>query len=272
MTVIALWIEYDGGAYVGWQRQANGISVQQWVEEALARITGESLTIYSSGRTDAGVHARGMVAHFRTGNLLPMTAYLHGVNRFLPRDIAVSAVRQVAERFHARYSARGKWYRYSLHLSPVRSPLHERYSWHLRKPLDIDLMRESAQQFIGEHDFAAFRAAGCNAKTTIRRIDSIALFADGDLLHIDIRGSGFLRHMVRMMVGTLVQIGGGKRVGDDILRLLAQGSTEETRLTAPAHGLCLMEVKYPAALLGGQDADVKKILTKQGESASFFDL
>lgn len=249
MAVVALWIEYDGGAYVGWQRQRNGISIQQRVEEALGDVCGQPITIYSSGRTDSGVHARGMVVHFTADNLLPLSAYLHGVNRRLPRDIAVCAARHVSDQFHARFSAERKWYRYSLYVSPVRSPLSERFSWHLRKPIDLYLMRQAAQSFVGEYDFAAFRAATCNAKTTIRRMDSIDLIEDGEQVHIDVRGSGFLRHMVRMMVGTLVQIGVGKRTSDDILRLLDQGGADEARLTAPAHGLCLMEVEYSPLLL-----------------------
>jgi tRNA pseudouridine38-40 synthase len=249
VAVVALWIEYDGGAYVGWQRQKNGISVQQRVEEALAEVCSEPVVVYSSGRTDSGVHARGMVAHFRTEQLLPLDAYLHGVNGRLPRDIAVCDVKRVADQFHARFSARGKWYRYSIYLSPVRSPIHNRHSWHFKKSLDLSLMGQAAQFFVGVHDFAAFRGSGCNAKTTVRRIDSIELLEDGEQLHIDVRGSGFLRHMVRLMVGTLVQIGAGKRPLNEVTRLLTQGKPDDTRLKAPAHGLCLRQVEYPAALL-----------------------
>lgn len=249
MAVIALWIEYDGGAYVGWQRQKNGISVQQRVEEALADVCATPVVVYSSGRTDAGVHARGMVVHFKVAQLLPLSAYLHGVNDHLPQDIAVVDARQVSDQFHARFSAKGKWYRYSIYLAPVRSPIHKRYSWQFRKPLDFTLMRQAAQLFVGEHDFAAFRGSGCNAKTTIRRIDSIELIEDGRQLYIDVRGGGFLRHMVRMMVGTLVQIGVGKRGVDEVSRLLALRTADDTRLKAPAHGLCLRHVEYPSELV-----------------------
>ncbi len=267
MAVIALSIEYDGGAYVGWQRQPNGISVQQKLEEALARVCGMPLRLNSAGRTDAGVHARGMVAHFEVERVLPLDAYLHGVNRLLPRDIAVRVAWQVADQFHARFSAERKWYRYSLYLSGVRSPLRDRFNWHYRVPLDICQMREAAQFFVGEHDFAAFRAVGCSAKTTIRRIDSIDLLEEGEQVHIDVRGSGFLRHMVRMMVGTLVQVGSGKRAAEDIRRLLAAGATSETRLTAPAQGLCLMQIEYPQYLLapgGGADDRREKELDNTG--------
>ena len=249
MAVIALWIEFDGSAYVGWQRQKNGISVQQRVEEALAEVCASQVVVYSSGRTDAGVHARGMVVHFKVSQLLPLSAYMHGVNDHLPQDIAVVDARRVSDQFHARFSAQGKWYRYSLYLAPVRSPIHMRYSWQFRKPLDFVLMRQAAQLFVGEHDFAAFRGSGCNAKTTIRRIDSVELIEDGRHLYIDVRGSGFLRHMVRMMVGTLVQIGLGKREVDEVTRLLDMKIPDDSRLKAPAQGLCLFQVEYPPALV-----------------------
>jgi tRNA pseudouridine38-40 synthase len=253
MAVIALWIEYDGGAYVGWQRQKNGISVQQRVEEALAEVCSVPVVVYSSGRTDAGVHASGMVAHFKVVQALPLSAYQHGVNDHLPQDIAVVDVRQVSDQFHARFSAQGKWYRYSIYLAPVRSPIHKRYSWQFRKSLDLGLMRQAAQLFVGEHDFAAFRGSGCNAKTTIRPIDSIELVEDGKQLHIDVQGSGFLRHMVRMMVGTLVQIGVGKREVGEVTRLLSLRIADDSRLKAPAHGLCLRQVAYPSELIFQQE-------------------
>ncbi len=253
MSVVALWIEYDGSAYVGWQRQPNGVSIQMQIEDALSVVIGQPVALQSSGRTDAGVHARCMVAHFKADILLPMSAYVHGVNRLLPRDIAVREARLVSDQFHARFSAERKWYRYSIYHSPIRSPLREHFNWHIKRPLDIYLMRQAAQLFVGEHDFSAFRASGCSAKTTVRRIDSIDIHEEGEQLHIDVRGSGFLRHMVRMLVGTLVQIGEGKRPSDDITRLLLKGPCGEARYTAPAHGLCLMEVEYPASLTEAQD-------------------
>lgn len=258
MSLVALWIEYDGTAYVGWQCQPNGVSIQQLIENALAQVEKREVRVHSSGRTDAGVHARGMVAHFSTEHPLPLSAYLHGVNRLLPGDIAVRAARRVAPEFHARFSASGKWYRYSLFLSPVRSPLHARYAWHLKKPLDLDLMRRAMADFVGEHDFAAFRAVGCSARSTTRRIDSIELVEEGGLLHVDVHGSGFLRHMVRMMVGTLVQIGAGKIAPGEIGRLLVARDGAPGRLTAPAQGLCLMQVDYPPELLDEGEISAEK--------------
>jgi tRNA pseudouridine38-40 synthase len=250
MAVIAVWLEFDGSAYSGWQFQPGEVSVQQKVEAALEIVCGQAVRVHSSGRTDAGVHARGMVLHFLTAAPLPLDAYLHGVNQHLPRDIAVQKVRRATDAFHARFSAIGKCYRYSIYRSAVRSPLHEPYSWHCKKPLDLGLMRQAAGDFIGVHDFASFRGSGCSAKTTIRRIDSIEFGEDRALLHLDVCGSGFLRHMVRMMVGTLVQIGAKRRPVTDVMRLLTQPKLGESRLTAPGKGLCLQWVEYPEGFWG----------------------
>lgn len=244
MPTIKMTIEYDGTAYVGWQIQPNGLSVQEVLEQALARVLGEKVRLHSSGRTDAGVHARGMVAHFRSSRQLPGAAYREGVNRLLPRDIAVRQAEEVADEFHARFSARGKWYRYSLHLGQVRSPLAERFSWHLRPVLDQAAMARAAADFVGSHDFAAFRSSACEAGTTRREVFSVELQRQEDLLHIDVRGGGFLKNMVRVMVGTLVEIGLGRRPVEDVGRLLREGGREAAGRTAPAHGLCLMEVWY----------------------------
>jgi len=244
MKTIRLTIEYDGTDFVGWQLQPNGRSVQGVMEEVLARVTGAPVRLHSSGRTDAGVHARGMVAHFAAAGDLPMAAYREGVNRLLPPDVAVRAAEVAPEGFHARFSARGKWYRYSLHCAKVRSPLLGRTAWHLRVPLDIDAMSRAAQGFVGRHDFAAFRSSGCDACSTEREVFSVDLTRQGELLWIDVRGAGFLRNMVRVMVGTLVEIGMGRRPEGDVSLLLQAGSRPAAGRTAPAHGLCLMEVWY----------------------------
>ncbi len=244
MKTIRLTIEYDGTAYVGWQIQSNGLAVQQVIEEALARVLGEHVRLFCSGRTDAGVHARGLVAHFMTSRELPLSAYREGVNRFLPQDVAVREAAEAEAGFHARFSAKGKWYRYTICQSPIRSPLAARISWHLRGALDEQAMVEAAVAFVGTHDFAAFRASGCDAATTVREIYAVELLHQDNLLHIDVKGSGFLRNMVRVMVGTLVEIGWGRMNVDDLRRLLQGGRREGAGTTAPAQGLCLMEVWY----------------------------
>jgi tRNA pseudouridine38-40 synthase len=208
MRTIRLTIEYDGGAYSGWQFQANGLSVQEVVEGALAIVVGEKVRLISSGRTDAGVHARGMVAHFLTCRDLPLSAFREGVNRLLPRDVAI------------------------------------RTSWHIRSALDFNAMKAGAEALVGTHDFAAFRSSGCDARTTVRTIFSVEMSREGDLLHIDVKGSGFLRNMVRVMVGTLMEIGMGKRPALEVEQLLREGCRTRAGQTAPPCGLCLMEVWY----------------------------
>jgi tRNA pseudouridine38-40 synthase len=243
MANICLTLEYDGAAYAGWQVQPNGLGIQQVVEEKLAELLGHPVRLISSGRTDAGVHARGMVAQFLTERNLPLSAYREGLNGLLPGDIAVREACQVADDFHARFDARGKWYRYTLCLTPVRSPLNARYTWQLRSVLDIAAMERAAGQFVGVHNFAAFRTAGCSARTTTREIFSLTLQPQQELVHIDVRGSGFLRNMVRVMIGTLVEIGMGKKSTEEIGHLLATGRGTAGR-TAPPQGLCLMQVWY----------------------------
>jgi tRNA pseudouridine38-40 synthase len=243
MRQIKLIVEYDGSKYVGWQSQPNGISIQQVMEASLARILGETVRIHSSGRTDAGVHARGMVACFTTTKELPLSAYSDGMNCQLPDDIAVTHAEEVSLDFNPRHDATGKHYRYTILCAPRRSPLARLHVWHLREELDIDLMRRGAAYFIGEHDFAAFRTSGCAAKTTVRRVDSVTLTVEGNLLHIDVCGSGFMRNMVRIMVGTLVWIGRGKMAPEQVRACLADPEAQAGP-TAPASGLCLLKVFY----------------------------
>lgn len=243
MHTIKLTIEYDGSAYSGWQFQPNGLAVQEVMEEALARLLGSRVHLYSSGRTDAGVHARGMIASFSTERLLPLTAYTDGMNCLLPPDIAVISAEEVGPDFNPRHHAKGKHYRYTILAATRRSPLSRLSAWHLREKLDLDLMRQGAALFVGEHDFSAFRTSGCAAKTTIRRIDSVEISTSGDLLHIDVTGSGFMRNMVRIMAGTLVEIGKGRMQPEYISRCLTV-PVNKAGPTAPPHGLCLMEVFY----------------------------
>jgi tRNA pseudouridine38-40 synthase len=246
MNQIALRLEYDGTGYVGWQVQPNGPSVQAVVERALENLLGEPVRLRSSGRTDAGVHARDLVACFTPPRELPLSAYREGLNRLLPGDIAVREAQQMPEEFHPRFDAAGKWYRYQVFNAPVRSPLLRHRAWHIRGTLDVAAMALAAANFAGRHDFAAFRSSGCDAATTVREIFSVGVDREGELINFDVRGAGFLRNMVRVMVGTLVEIGLGRRGPGDVGRLLASRCREQAGRTAPAHGLCLMEVWYGA--------------------------
>ncbi|HEX8960937.1 MAG TPA: tRNA pseudouridine(38-40) synthase TruA [Geobacteraceae bacterium] len=244
MRNIKLIIEYDGTNYAGWQVQPNGLAIQQVMEDALARILGAPARLHSSGRTDAGVHARGMVAAFRTDRDIPLRAFSDGLNSLLPPDIAVKDATEASPEFHPRFDATGKRYRYTVYNGGRRSPLARLYAWHLRGELNMAAMEEGARHFIGEHDFAAFRTAGCAAKTTVRRIDAIALRREGDFIYLDVTGSGFLRNMVRIMAGTLVEVGQGRRSPGVVAALLSGDAGVSPGATAPPHGLCLMEVFY----------------------------
>jgi tRNA pseudouridine38-40 synthase len=244
MRTIKLTIEYDGTNYAGWQIQPNGLAIQQVMEEALANILGAPVRLYSSGRTDAGVHAGGMVAAFRTDRGMPLHAFSDGLNSLLPPDIAVRDAEEASPQFNPRADASGKHYRYTIYNGRRRSPLFRLYAWHLRGNLDLVAMREAARHLVGEKDFAAFRTTGCAARTTIRNVYSIEISREGEFLRIDVKGSGFLRNMVRIMVGTLVEVGLGK-ISPAVLPALFVGRNGGTAgMTAPAHGLCLVEVYY----------------------------
>jgi tRNA pseudouridine38-40 synthase len=244
MHTIKLIIEYDGTNYVGWQCQPNGVAVQHVIEEALAKLLGGPVRLRSSGRTDAGVHARGMVAAFRTGKSIPLRAYSDGLNSLLPPDISIREAFEASAGFNPRSDATGKHYRYTILNSPRRSPLNRFFVWHLRGELNLVAMQRAAAYFVGEKDFAAFRAANCNAGTTVRRIDSVEISRSEDYILIDVKGSGFLKNMVRIMVGTIVGVGQGVLTAEGIPALLAGRDRKKTGITAPPQGLCLMEVFY----------------------------
>ena len=254
MRNIKLIIEYDGTAYSGWQVQPNGVTIQEVMEGALARMLGAPAKLRSSGRTDAGVHARGMVACFNTEKGLPLRAFREGLNTLLPNDIAVRDACEVPLRFNPRADARAKHYRYTILLDNLRSPLARHTAWRLPGRLDLDAMRAACSLFVGEHDFAAFRASNCAAKTTVREINSLELVQDGPFIHLDVNGSGFLKNMVRVMAGTIVEVGQGRREPQQVAELLRDGNRQQSGMTAPSHGLCLMQVYYPDELFENLDA------------------
>jgi len=242
---IRLVIEYDGSSLHGWQRQANGPTVQQHLEEALAKLCTHEVKVTGASRTDAGVHARGQVAAFRTERAIPLHGFRRGLNSLLPDSIAVREVDEVDEEFHPRHSATGKHYRYTLWLGRDRSPRWRDRAWHHPEALDREAMRAAAVHLVGEDDFAAFRAAGCAAKTTIRRIEAIDV-GDGpdQTLIVDVRGNAFLRNMVRILVGTLVEVGTGERPAAQVAEIVASKDRTQAGMTAPAQGLELVCVRY----------------------------
>jgi tRNA pseudouridine38-40 synthase len=207
-------------------------------------MTGESVLVRGAGRTDAGVHARGQVANFHTAARIPVGGFLRGMNSNLPPDIAVVELADVPSDFNARYHARGKLYRYAVWNHVVRSPLDRRTSWHCRSPLDIHAMREAATVFVGEHDFRAFRAADCERQTTVRLLRRLDVTNQGALIRFDVEGTAFLKNMVRILVGTLIEVGRGKLGREDLLRIQAAGDRTAAGMTAPAAGLTLIHVTY----------------------------
>jgi len=241
---IRLVVEYDGTTLCGWQRQANGPTVQGHLEEALARLLVHAVAVVGASRTDAGVHARGQVASFRTERAIPLHGIRRGLNSLLPPMIAIREATEVTDDFHPRFSATGKHYRYTILARPERSPRWRDRAWHVAEPLDLAAMQAGAEHLLGEHDFAAFRAAGCTARTTRRRIDDITIERDGELLAVDVRGNAFLRNMVRIVVGTLVEVGLGRRDPVQVGEILASLDRTKAGITAPAHGLELVEVRY----------------------------
>jgi tRNA pseudouridine38-40 synthase len=243
---IRLVVEYDGTTLSGWQRQANAPTVQQHLEEALAQILQHDVTVAGASRTDAGVHARGQVAAFETERSIALHGIRRGLNSLLPDAIAIRSAEEVPLDFHPRFGATGKHYRYTIYRAADRSPLLRDRAWHHGEPLDVARMRDAARALVGEHDFAAFRAAGCTAKTTVRRIDTLELteLAVGDLLSIDVRGNAFLRNMVRIVVGTLADVGRGALEVSQVAEILASRDRTKAGKTAPAHGLELVEVRY----------------------------
>jgi tRNA pseudouridine38-40 synthase len=245
MMYLKLIIEYDGTNYCGWQIQPNGVTVQEVLEEGLRKLLGEPVRLRASGRTDAGVHAKGMVAVFSTTRTLPLAAFSHGLNTLIPPDIAIRSAEEVSPTFNPRADAVGKLYRYTILNAPTRSPLNRCTSWLIKEHLDLSAMRESARIFIGEHDFRAFQAANCAARTTIRTITGLEITANREgFITIDVRGTGFLRNMVRIMVGTLVAVGRGKMNPGNVATLLTEGDRSMAGATAPPQGLCLIEVYY----------------------------
>jgi tRNA pseudouridine38-40 synthase len=245
MRHIRLVVEYDGTQLHGWQRQHGVPSVQQHLEDALARLLQHETRVVGASRTDAGVHARGQVASFRTERPIPLHGIRRGLNSMLPDAIAVRDAAEVPEDFHPRFSATGKHYRYTILTSRDRSPRWRDRAWHHPEPLTVSAMHDGARALIGEHDFSAFRAAGCTAKTTMRRVDSITFTRmHPHLVEVDIRGNAFLRQMVRIIVGTLVEVGSGTWMPAQVAEILASRDRTKAGRTAPAHGLELIEVRY----------------------------
>jgi tRNA pseudouridine38-40 synthase len=249
---IKLTLQYDGTDFVGWQRQASGTSIQGLFEDALRPIEGSPVTVHGAGRTDAGVHALAQVCSFSLTASIAPAALARALNAVLPPDVRVSQSEVVPDDFHARFSATGKVYEYRIVSAPFVSPFLRRYVWHVLPRLDLAAMRQAAAVLVGEHDFAAFQAAGAEVHTTIRTIRRIEWSGAGsseDPLVMQLEGDGFLRHMVRNIAGTVVEIGMGRRPVDAMPEILASRSRARAGPTAPASGLFLRQVLYSAKIV-----------------------
>jgi tRNA pseudouridine38-40 synthase len=244
MARLKLTLEYDGTDYVGWQRQLNGVSVQEVVERALGELFGSPVTVEAAGRTDAGVHALGQVVAFDAPRTLPLSAYLRGLSALLPEDISVVGAEEVPAEFDPRRWSSGKRYRYLLSNRPVRSPLRRRTHWQLFSPLDVRAMEEAARPLLGTHDFSAFRAANCEASTALRTLRELNIVSSGDVVQFEFEGTAFLKHMVRTIVGTLVEVGRGRQSVSWVAEVLASRDRTRAGPTAPPQGLVLLEVRY----------------------------
>jgi tRNA pseudouridine38-40 synthase len=238
-------IAYDGGPFVGWQRQINGVSVQALIEDALGDLDGHDVTVHGAGRTDAGVHAMGQVASFALTREVAPAVVLKALNNKLPEEIRILSARAVPAAFHARFNATSKTYRYRIWHADVLNPFERAHAWHIFGPLDVAGMAEAARLVEGRHDFAAFQTVGGTTGATERVIFASALTEGADgLVTYDITGSGFLRHMVRAIVGTLVEVGRGRQRPEWMREVIASRDRALAGKTAPAHGLFLVRVDY----------------------------
>jgi tRNA pseudouridine38-40 synthase len=244
---IAVGIEYDGSEFCGWQAQPSRCGVQDALDAALSQIAAGPVVSQCAGRTDAGVHALEQVAHFDTTAERPLTAWVRGVNTLLPRTVAVRWARAVPAAFHARYSARGRVYAYVLRNRPQRPGLHHAHlGWHHR-PLDVEGMREAARALLGSHDFSAFRAAECQARSPVKELRRAHIERHGDLIVFEFAADAFLHHMVRNIVGCLVQVGNGSRPIQWLRDVLEGRDRERAAPTFPAAGLYLIGIEYDSA-------------------------
>lgn len=241
-------VSYDGGNYGGYQVQANRITVQEVLEEALEKVVKDKVRIHASGRTDAGVHAQGQVFHFQTNVPIPEERWPLAVNQLLPDDIVVLDASYVDNSFHARFDVKEKIYRYCIWNKRIPDVFSRRYAWHIPVRLDIEAMREGATHLIGEHDFTSFCSIRTVVEDKIRHIYDISIWEEEEFgsgkIWISFRGNGFLYNMVRIMVGTLADVGSGKRSPSDLPAILAGCDRNLAGKTAPAHGLFLWEVRY----------------------------
>lgn len=244
MKNIKIIIEYDGTNYRGWQTQKEFPSIQEELEKAINKVTGEKTVLYGSGRTDAKVHAIGHVANFYTKSKIPGDRFRHALNTELPEDIRVINSQEVSQDFHSRFSASHKRYIYKIYNGNHERPLLRNYTCHIKRPLDIQSMEKASKHFIGTYDFKSFRGRKTSIKSSIRTVYSIDIEKKDNIIEITVEGNSFLKNMVRIIAGTLIEVGLGKRDMDQIPEIIERGDRKYAGLTAPAQGLYLEKVYY----------------------------
>lgn len=245
MRNIKITIEYDGTNYCGWQKQVNQMTIQQKIEEAIEKITGEKVNVIGSSRTDSGVHAREFVANFYIGHRLPVDKIRGALNSKLPTDIVILTAEEVDEKFHARYSSKGKTYSYTILNRYMPSAIERNSVYHVKYELDIEKMKEACSYFIGEHDFSAFKTLGSSVKTSVRNVSELRIEEqENNHLKVYISADGFLYNMVRIIVGTIIMVGCGKIAPEQIKDIIKSKDRAKAGKCAPASGLCLEKVFY----------------------------
>ena len=244
MRNIKLTIEYDGKDFNGWQKQPTKLNIQGTIEQAIKQITGEDVELNASGRTDAGVHALGQVANFKTNSQIPIEKFAIAINSKLKRSIVIKKAEEVDERFHSRLSCKKKTYRYIINNSPEGTAIYRNLETHIPQKLDLSKMKKTIKYFEGEHDFKAFKASGTSSKSSVRTIYKADIYQENEKIFIEITGNGFLYNMVRIIVGTLVEVGLGKIKPEKIIDIIQQGKRENAGKTFPPNGLYLLKVMY----------------------------
>ena len=244
MRNIKLTIEYDGKEYNGWQKQPDRLNIQGTIETVIESITGEKVELNASGRTDAGVHAIGQVANFKTNSNIPIEKFAIAINSRLKKTIVVKKAEEVEEKFHARYNCKKKTYEYVINNSEYGSAVFRNLAYHIPQKLNVEKMNEASKLFIGEHDFKAFKSSGTSSKSSVRTIYDASVIKDEDNIKIRLTGNGFLYNMVRIISGTLVEVGLGKMGPKEITRIIEEKDRTKAGKTLPAHGLYLISVEY----------------------------
>lgn len=244
MRNIKLTIEYDGKEFNGWQKQPDKLNIQGTIEQAIESITGEKVELNASGRTDAGVHAIAQVANFKTNSKIPIEKMAIAINSRLKKSIVIKSAEEVDERFHSRLTCKKKTYRYVINNSKYGTAIYRNLEYHISNDLDVNKMQEAAKYFEGEHDFKAFKASGTSSKNSIRTIYKAQVYKNQERIYIELTGNGFLYNMVRIIAGTLVEVGMNKIEPEDIIEIIKSGKRENAGKTLPPQGLYLVEVNY----------------------------